>query len=215
MDDRGNLSEVLDGDSAQASAERTRAGSPPIVEHFLNRMAHADHSPKVLVDGDCNILWQSPEATQLLRPPMPLMIKGNRLQSNLPGSSRRWTDFIDNLGENGDRLFLTADGASTWVLAQGWAEERDRERVIFLKFAMSWPFRDVVSSGLAADFGLTRSEAAVLDQFASLKKPAQIAEQLQISVSTVRSHLKQIHAKMGVNSGVQLLRITRAHCDFL
>ena len=118
-------------------------------------------------------------------------------------------------GEFLDRLFLTADGASTWVLAQGWAEERDRERVIFLKFAMSWPFRDVVSSGLAADFGLTRSEAAVLDQFASLKKPAQIAEQLQISVSTVRSHLKQIHAKMGVNSGVQLLRITRAHCDFL
>jgi hypothetical protein len=29
----------------------------------------------------------------------------------------------------------------------------------------------------------------------------------------VRSHLKQIHTKMAVNSGVQLLRITRAYTD--
>ena len=160
-------------------------------------------------------MWQSPEAAQLLAPPMPLIIKGNRLQSTVPGGSKRWSDFVDNLGEDGNRLFLTADRASTWVLAQGWAEIRGGERVIFLKFAMSWPFRDVASSGLAEEFGLTKSECAVLNEFARLRKPAQIAERLQISVSTVRSHLKQIHAKMAVNSGVQLLRITRAHCDFL
>ena len=44
-------------------------------------------------------------------------------------------------------------------------------------------------------------------------KPNQIAERLNISVSTVRSHLKQIHTKMSVNSSVHLLRITRAYTD--
>jgi len=66
---------------------------------------------------------------------------------------------------------------------------------------------------MAKDFGLTKSECAVLDSFAHLKKPEQIAEQLNIAVSTVRSHLKQIHTKMSVNSSIQLLRITRAYTD--
>jgi DNA-binding CsgD family transcriptional regulator len=184
-----------------------------LVEHFMRRAAYGDPSPKILVDEECNVLWSSAEAERLLQPPLPLWIKGGRLTATPAGGGRSWTSYIENLGEEGGRLLLTGPGATTWVLVTGCAERHEGYRLIFLKCAMSWPFRDVTSSGLAKDFGLTRSEAAVLDKFAQLKKPVQIAEELEITVSTVRSHLKQIHAKMSVNSGVQLLRITRAYCD--
>ena len=183
------------------------------VEHFMRRAAFGDPSPKILIDEECNILWHSADAGRLLHPPLPLWIKDGRLHAVPAGGRRNWTSFIDNLGEEGGRLLLAGPGATTWVLVTGYAERHEGYRLIFLKCAMSWPFRDVASSGLAKDFGLTRSESAVLDAFARLKKPVQIAEDLNISVSTVRSHLKQIHAKMAVNSGVQLLRITRAYCD--
>jgi DNA-binding CsgD family transcriptional regulator len=192
------------------SAQEVAAG---LVEHFLRRAAKGDPSPKILIDEDCNILWRSDDAERLLQPPLPLSIKGGRLNATSASGGRGWISFIDGLGEENGRLLLTGPGATTWVLVTGCAERHEGHRLIFLKCAMSWPFRDVASSGLSEDFGLTRSESAVLDKFAQLKKPVQIAEELEISVSTVRSHLKQIHAKMAVNSGVQLLRITRAYCD--
>jgi DNA-binding CsgD family transcriptional regulator len=184
-----------------------------LVDHFLQEAAIAHPSPKLLVDGQCNILWHSSDAERLLQAPLPLILKGGRLLAASAGDVRSWAAFIDNLGETTGRLLLNGTGGSTWILVTGWAERHKGHRVIFLKCAMAWPFRDVATSGLARDFGLTRSECAVLDEFARLRKPIEIAARLGISVSTVRSHLKQIHIKMSVNSGVQLLRITRAYCD--
>ena len=183
------------------------------VEHFSRRARAADRSPRLLIDGQCQVLWQSPDAERLLQPPLPLWLKGGRVHATSGAGAKSWPDFVENIAEEGERLLLTGEAAGTWVLLRGWAERFGAHRLIFLKCALSWPFRDVASSGLAKDFGLTRSECAVLDEFARLTKPSEIAERLNISVSTVRSHLKQIHTKMSVNSGVHLLRITRAYTD--
>ena len=183
------------------------------VEHFSRRAQAADRSPRLLIDAQGRVLWQSPDAERLLQPPMPLWIKGGRVHAARGSGTKTWPWFVENLGEEGERLLLTGQTAGNWVLVRGWAERFGEQRLIFLKCALSWPFRDVASSGLAKDFGLTRSECAVLDEFAHLMKPDQIAQKLNISVSTVRSHLKQIHTKMSVRSGVHLLRITRAYTD--
>ncbi len=183
------------------------------VEHFSRRAQAADRSPRLLIDGEGNVLWRSPDAERLLQPPMPLSIKGGRVHAAGSSGAKTWPSFVENLGEEGERLLLSGQTAGNWVLVRGWAERFGEQRLIFLKCALSWPFRDVASSGLAKDFGLTRSECAVLDEFARLMKPDQIAEKLNISVSTVRSHLKQIHTKMSVRSSVHLLRVTRAYTD--
>ena len=203
--ERGSISRVL-----PQPVKDIVAGA---VEHFARRARAADRSPRLLIDADRNVLWQSPDAERLLQPPLPLWLKGGRVHAAGGSGPNTWPAFIEHIGEEGDRLLLTGKAASSWVLLRGWAERFGEHRLIFLKCAMSWPFRDVASSGLAKDFGLTRSECAVLDEFARLAKPDQIAERLNISVSTVRSHLKQIHTKMSVNSGVHLLRITRAYTD--
>lgn len=208
-----------DGQAENPDVEATALPDPAkdlvanAVEHFARRVRGADRSPQLLIDGECNVLWRSSDAERLLRPPMPLWLKGGRLHAAASAGARSWPSFVETVGEEGERLLLTGKGAGSWVLLRGWGERFGKRRLIFLKCAMSWPFRDVASSGLAKDFGLTRSECAVLDEFARLTKPNQIAERLSISISTVRSHLKQIHAKMAVNSNVHLLRITRAYTD--
>jgi DNA-binding CsgD family transcriptional regulator len=183
------------------------------VEHFSKQLQATDRSPRVLIDGDCNVLWQSPDAERLLQPPLPLWIKGGKVHGTGGSGGKTLQSFVDNLRDDDERLLLRSRSAGTWVLVRGWAARIGDQRMIFLKCVTSWPFRDVASSGLAKDFGLTRSECAVLDEFARLAKPDQIAERLGISVSTVRSHLKQIHTKMAVNSNVRLLRITRSYTD--
>jgi DNA-binding CsgD family transcriptional regulator len=182
------------------------------VEQFSRRAQATDRTPRLLIDGDCNVLWLSPEAERLLQPPLPLWVKGGKVHGTGGAGGKTLQSFIDNIRED-ERLLLASKSAGTWVLVRGWADRIGDQRMIFLKCMTSWPFRDVASSGLAKDFGLTRSECAVLDEFARLAKPDQIAERLGISVSTVRSHLKQIHTKMAVNSNVRLLRITRSYTD--
>lgn len=186
---------------------------PAAIREFSQRARAADRSPRVLIDGHCNVLWRSPDAERLLQPPLPLWIRNGRLHAKHGSAAKTWPSFVENVGEDGERLLLSGPEPGAWVLLRGWSQRLDEHRVIFVKCSPSWPLRDVASSGLAAEFGLTRSEAAVLDEFARLAKPVQIAERLKISVSTVRSHLKQIHTKMGVNSSVHLIGITRAYTD--
>lgn len=206
----------------RAVARDAEAAAPPTqqsvvvanaVEHFARRARAVDRSPRVLMDGHCNVLWQTSDAARLLQPPLPMWIAGGKVHASGASGSRSWPSFIENLGEEGERLLISGKAAGAWVLVRGWAARFDDHRLVFLQCALSWPLRDVASSGLARDFGLTKSECAVLDEFARLAKPNQIAERLDISISTVRSHLKQIHTKVSVNSSVQLMRITRAYTD--
>lgn len=183
------------------------------VEHFSRQANAVDRNPRVMIDGHCNVLWQSVHAERLLQPPMPLTIKGGKVHASGGRGRRSWPAFIENLGEDGERLLLNGKAPETWVLVRGWAARLGGHRLVFLTCALSWPLRSVVGCGLAKDFGLTKSECAVLDEFARLARPQEIADRLDISLSTVRSHLKQVHTKMSVNSSVQLMRITRAYTD--
>jgi len=183
------------------------------LDDFSRRVGVSDHSPRVLIDGNCNVLWMSPEAERMLRPPMPVTISDGKLHANGGFGGQSWASFVENLERDGERILLTGKDPGTWVLLRCWIGRHDGQRLLFVKCVTSWPFRDVSRSGLAADFGLTPTETLVLDEFARLHKPDEIARRLNVSLSTVRSHFKQIHTKMAVNSSIQLLRIIRAYTD--
>ena len=209
----GGFDTIPAGTGAQIQSEPDRRNVPAAVHHFALRARAANCGPEVLIDGHCNILWHSAGAERLLQPPMPLWIKGGQLRAKQGAAPKTWQSFIENVGDEGERMLLGGTEPGAWVLIRGWSSRFDKQRLVFLKCRPSWPLRDVAASGLSRDFGLTKSECAVLDEFARLAKPLQIAERLGISVSTVRSHLKQIHTKMAINSSVQLIGITRAYTD--
>jgi DNA-binding CsgD family transcriptional regulator len=87
------------------------------------------------------------------------------------------------------------------------------DRAVCVMATPSLAQEDVVGSGLARELNLTNAEARVLREFAELNSPKQIACNLGVSLSTVRSHLKQIHAKAAVTTSMQLLRLTHTFCS--
>src|SRR6478735_1162482 len=57
------------------------------VEHFSRRASAFDRSPRVMIDGHCNVLWHTAHAERLLQPPLPLWIEGGKVHASGAGGS--------------------------------------------------------------------------------------------------------------------------------
>src|SRR5690606_221156 len=119
------------------------------IQHFAERARGGERGPRVLSDGQCNILWQSAEGERRLEPPLPLWLKSGRLQARHGSGEKAWPTFVENVGEEGERLLLTGSEPDAWVLLRGWSHRLGEQRVVFLKCSPSCPLGDVTSSGLA------------------------------------------------------------------
>jgi DNA-binding CsgD family transcriptional regulator len=60
---------------------------------------------------------------------------------------------------------------------------------------------------------LSRREREIVDQLAAGRSNADIAERLTIAPTTVRKHLENIYAKLGVNTRTAAVAVTRAEVD--
>ena len=63
---------------------------------------------------------------------------------------------------------------------------------------------------MAATFGLTPRETEILELLAEGQRPPQIAEKLVISVSTARTHVKNLYAKVGAHSQIEVSDLVNA-----
>ena len=63
---------------------------------------------------------------------------------------------------------------------------------------------------LAVTFGLTPRETEILELLAEGQRPPQIAEKLVISVSTARTHVKNLYAKVGAHSQIEVADLVNA-----
>lgn len=170
-----------------------------------------DPRPKLIVTPRCEVIWYSQSAMGLLKPPLPVRLEGKSLRFDRHIQAGRIRGFFDGLGQGVERCLVRGEDKRAWVLMRA-LRLNDPEGAIGISCDLSKPCLSVVESGLAHEFRLTPTEARVLDLFAELQSPKEIAAKLGISLATVRSHLKQVHAKASVESAVQLLQLIRGYC---
>lgn len=195
-----------------AVLDRSPAVSPVegLKDKFQDMLYAIDARPRLVVDREQRVLWRSDRAAKLLRPPVPLVLQDDRLIAAGANAAAELADFIE--GATGDcSSLLLRDGGRHWAMVLAWVLDGNPD-VVCLLVNLSVPHRQVDESGLARALRLTTTEVRVLDLFARLYSPREIGERLGISLSTVRSHLKQIYSKAGVDSAVQLTQLVRGFC---
>ena len=170
-----------------------------------------DARPRVVIDRDRHVLWQSDNVPRLLAAPVPLHVADGRLDADTTAVANALADFVEDVGHECNSMLVRGKCRRHWAMVLAWSPPERSDRVCLL-LNLSVPHRTVEDSGLAQSLRLTASEARVLDQFARLNSPREIAERMGVSLSTVRSHLKQIHSKAGVETGVQLAQLVRGYC---
>ncbi len=173
--------------------------------------------PVVVIGEDNEVRWTSNGAERWLRPPVPVFLNDGRLCFD----EQHWRGGVARLrvrlhGSERRQILVGDPSGSDWVIIAGWLRpmaDDVAEEVLITTYRMAHPLRQAAHSGLAEQFRLTPAQCAVIDLFARMLPPRDIAEMLGLTVHTVRSHFKTIHAKMGVRSSMQLLQLVRAFCD--
>ena len=190
---------------AEAMADECRVEFAAAFEAF-------DPRPKIVVDYDQRVLWCCDEAPLLLDGPMPLCIRKGQLVVDDDEVRGEFVEFLHNLGPDIQRKLIRGKAKRHWALLRAW-KPAHWDRAVCVMASPSLPLQDIVDSGLAGELKLTQAEVRVLKEFAELNSPKQIARGLGVSLSTVRSHLKQIHAKAAVTTSLQLLRLVHTFCS--
>jgi DNA-binding CsgD family transcriptional regulator len=190
---------------AEAMADECRAEFAAAFEAF-------DPRPKIVVDYDQRVLWCCDDAPRLLDGPMPLCIRKGKLIVDDDELRGEFVEFLHNVGPEIQRKLIRGKAKRRWAVLRAW-KPAHWERAVCVLASPSLPLQDIVACGLARELNLTNAEIRVLKEFAELNSPKQIARDLGVSLSTVRSHLKQIHAKAAVTTSLQLLRLTHSYCS--
>jgi DNA-binding CsgD family transcriptional regulator len=179
---------------------------------FQSALGKFDQRPKLVVDYDQTVIWCCEDTVRILRSPMPLCVRQGRLVIYDEDLRSDFVDFLHNVGPEVQRKLIRGRAERHWAVVRAW-RPAGWEGVVCVLCTPSLPLRDVSESGLATDLKLTNAEARVLKEFSELSSPKQIAVALGVSLSTVRSHLKTIHAKASVSSSAQLLRLAHTYCS--
>ena len=187
-------------------------GDSDFESRFEQMLGSIDARPRIAIDRTRKILWQSENAARLLSSSVPLQISDGTLKADSRTAQSAMNEFIEQIGHNCDTLLVRGQTQRHWAMVIAWSF-LDRPDEVCLLLNLSIPHRSVKESGLASALKLTATETRVLDEFARLKTPREIGEQMNISLSTVRSHLKQIHCKADVGSAVQLTQLVRGYCS--
>lgn len=198
---------------AFANSVRSEGAATFDLESTFDRwLGSLDARPRLVIDRELKIVWQSNKAAELVRQPVPLQINQGYLAADADANLNELAEFIECVGEECATLLVQGNERKHWAMLMALSPQEDPSLVCVM-LNLSVPHRSVEQSGLAKALGLTVCEARVLDQFSRLNSTREIAENLGVSVSTVRSHMKQIHSKAGVGSAVQLTQLVRGYCS--
>ena len=191
---------------ADLTADECRAAFSTALDGF-------DCRPKLVIGCDQRVLWSCSNTARIIDGLMPLCVRKGKLVIDGDEDLRRdFAEFLHDVGPDTRRMLIRGKGKRHWAVVQAWKPAHWDSAVCVL-VSPSLPLLDVNASGLAGALKLTNAEARVLKEFAELNSPKQIAVDLGVSLSTVRSHLKQIHAKAAVATSLQLLRLTHTFCS--
>jgi len=191
---------------ADLTADECRAAFSTALDGF-------DCRPKLVIDCDQRVLWSCSNTARIIDGLMPLCVRKGKLAIDEDEDLRRdFVEFLHNAGPDVRRMLIRGKGKRHWAVVHAWKPAHWDSAVCAL-VSPSLPLLDVNASGLTGALKLTNAEARVLKEFAELNSPKQIAADLGVSLSTVRSHLKQIHAKAAVTTSLQLLRLAHTFCS--
>lgn len=172
-----------------------------------------DTSIRMAIDAELRIVWSNAMARSALRRRAPLFIREGCLCFDDAAGTDAWKDFFLSLDDKATRSIVHCADGFSFAILRAFARRVDGKRLVLVTVSVVGSPLDIEACGLPSHFKLTPAESQVAQKLVDLVPPSVIAQQLEISVHTVRSHIRKVYGKMAVNSQTQLLRLAHRYCQ--
>ena len=135
------------------------------------------------------------------------------LNAQLPAPPKAWVDTYGCQQNEADseriRGYLEKMGFFRLAKAEAGSGERAAEKVPGTPLSlMEWPIEEVEAH--FRELGLTRQQAMIAAMLARKTPDAAICETLNISPSTLKTHIRNIHRRLGISSRHELAWLVTA-----
>ncbi len=173
-----------------------------VFRRSASAVALADDQRRVIDVNDAAVGLLGRGRAELLGLPVVEMVApGERVES-----ARQWKEFLHSGEYSGSRDLLRPDGSMVKLdFAARLADVDGRRLAIYVLMPKqpSWPTPSLRSAASA----LTKREREVVTLIAMGRETDDIAEQLNISPETVRTHVRNSLSKLGAHTRAQLVAI--------
>jgi DNA-binding CsgD family transcriptional regulator len=153
---------------------------------------------RLIVTPAGDVLWISTAARALIDASSPLHIQGSCLTGKTPQISDRLRALLVSVGP----------AAPCWMLeeidAVIWAQQIETAGPVRIGLTIRPMGEELQVSALAEARELTAAEARVVGMMLGGAETGRIAQALDISVETLRTHVKHVYRKLGVKSRGEL-----------
>lgn len=186
---------------------RTAPQPTPDATDDYSRWFAQDHAARFILSASGHICSANAAARLLLDEGLVAIDGQERLVLPRPGGRQPRSDLVAATLRHGaaERRAYQL-GPDRWLAA---AAQRDSENAdrIFVSLRDVRLSADLDLEAVAESFGISESERPILQGLAQALCPKEIARINNLSVHTVRAHLRSIYGKMGVRSQTETQRI--------
>lgn len=182
-------------------------GATLVTDRYFAAWAETHHAPIALLSRDQHLLWANDAAMALFTAGEHLVIKDGVLTSIDKVQAPRIRAFFEQLTHVSDgRICKSAEGVSL-ILRAHILTLKDGSSAIALSMFSTEPGGRFIWTDFGEAFKLTRSEVEVAKRILDGAIADEVAEDLNVSVETVRSHIRSLYGKLSINSRERLFAV--------
>lgn len=166
---------------------------------MLEGGAASDPTGNVILDAGLAIRWINKAAVGVLGSSKVLFIRDNRLTATEPDVIHSLNEAVRMASAIPATRLLSAFDESIVCQIRLFQAGDQRSTLYAMRCRRAADSLRGKLGNFEHSFGLTRTEIEVFRHLIDGKRPKLIAEQMGISIDAVRTHVKRLYAKLGVN----------------
>lgn len=175
---------------------------------YLSAWFDSFFAPSVIVTLDLQLVWMNGAGEKLLARGAPFCTVGDRLACADKTQTAELRAFVEGLNLS-TAIWACPNEAGGHLLVRGEGlRPTNAEPAAALIFVPADTAPEgYVWADLGEVFGLTRAEVAIVKRFVGGERADEMAEALGVTIETVRTHIRRIYNKLGINSREHLFSL--------
>jgi len=175
------------------------------VSLLLTRWTFAAPYPLALLQKNGRLVWCNASAMRLLQGASPPVLRNGLLMTRRAATTGAFRTWLKGLADEPSFHVVRGDTPQGNVVIQAMAVSGAADDVVGCRLRSAGARTEIADLSLA--LGVTPAQSGIVRRMILGSSLEQISEETGLSITTVRTHLRNIYARLGISSRDELFRL--------